>query len=239
MKNIDEIIARAVILLTVSDRASLEKPKINGNVYSVEQRDRQRLSIYKWLNEKGYSKMMTQEERSLFEQNVGGIKSNQILSNINQYEAIEPCLWAIGLVTEISNYHNFVLDDFHPILQIGPEHTLGELVPICRLRSRADILIQREIAMLWHWRAIEGNNPIFKSKSLIEIVSSVFGSQYLKVVENIKLVNGCRDFVVDGYYFYELNKELINRIKCISGWRYHALEWLVGDVAWDEVETNT
>ena len=32
----------------------------------------------------------------------------------------------------------------------------------CVLRSEEEITFRADIAMLWHWRAIEGRNPILK-----------------------------------------------------------------------------
>lgn len=240
MKNAKEIIARSVILLCVSDRCALEKSTIGGRTYSKKQREEQRLAIYKWLQNKGYSVMMTKSERSLFEQEVGSGNKNEILSIQVQYEAIEPCLWTLGLVQKLSSYDQFVLDDFHQVLQIGMNHTLERVLDASSLQADEAIQLQNEISMLWYWRSIECNNPIFKTSSTKDIVKSVFGNQYEKVLEGIQQFdNQQNDFMVNNKPFSNLNIEEKKRINCIAKWRQHAFEWIVGDEAWDEVELNT
>lgn len=240
MKNAKEIIARSVILLCLSDRCALEKSTIGGKTYSKRQREEQRLAIYQWLQNKGYSVMMTKSERLLFEQEVGSGNKNEILSIQVQYEAIEPCLWTLGLVQKLSSYDQFVLDDFHPVLQVGMNHTLEKVLDASSLQTDEAVQLQYEISMLWHWRTVEYNNPIFKTNSTKYIVKSVFGNQYEKVLNAIqRFDNHQNDFLVNNKSFSSLNNEEMKRIHYIAKWRHHAFEWIVGDEVWDEVELNT
>ena len=79
MKSSEEIIARSVILLCISDRCALEKSAISGRAYSKKQREEQRMAIYKWLQNKEYTNYMTKSEMHLFEQEVGSENKNEIL----------------------------------------------------------------------------------------------------------------------------------------------------------------
>ncbi|ADL52040.1 DUF4272 domain-containing protein [Clostridium cellulovorans] len=175
MKKAKEIIARSVILLCVSDRCALEKSTIGGRAYSKKQREEQRIAIYKWQQNNRYTDFMTKNEKLLFEQEVGSGNKNEILSIQVQYETIEPCLWTIGLVKKLSSYNQFVLDDFHPVLQIGMNHTLERLLDTRSLQANEDIQLQNEISMLWHWRAVECNNSIFKLSLLKTLLNQCLG----------------------------------------------------------------
>lgn len=119
MKSIKEIIVRAIILVCLSDRCALEEKMIEGKRYFISEREKQREAIRNWLDSVGYIQYATQRERDLFDKSIGKENKNDILYYQVQYEAVEPCLWSLGLVNRLSDYEQFVLEDFHPILQIG------------------------------------------------------------------------------------------------------------------------
>lgn len=240
MKSVCEIVSRSVILLCLSDRCALEESIIEGIKYTMKQREEQRLAIYDWLKSKGYITWMTNREKQIFETRVGSESLSEIFVNQIQYEAIEPCLWALGLQQMLSSYDEFVLEDFHPILQIGREHSVEKIIQICKLRSDKSIQLQNEISALWHWRSIESNNQIFETTSAQDIIIEVFGINYLEILEKIQDFNNTQnDFVVNGKLFKNLNDKEKERINYIAKWRHHAFEWIISDVPWDEVETNT
>lgn len=240
MKSSKEIIARAVILLCISDRCALEKSTISGRAYSKKQREEQRIAIYKWLQNKGYVIYMTKSETHLFEQEVGVGNKNEILTIQVQYEAIEPCLWALGLVKELSNYDQFVITDFHPVLHIGLQHTSEKILDMCNLRTKDEIYLQNEISMLWNWRIVEWNNPIFQTQAVKDIVKTVFGQHYETVLAKIQqLSSNQSDFIVNNKLLKNINKQEKSQIECIAKWRHHAFEWIIGNDLWDEVELNS
>lgn len=240
MKSAKEIIARAVILLCLSDRCALEKAAIGGKSYSKKQREEQKNAIYQWLQNKGYTNYMTKSETQLFEQEVDSGYKNKILAMQVQYEAIEPCLWSLGLVNELSSYDQFVLTDFHPVLQIGLQHDIAKVLDLCNLRTEEEIYIQNEIAMLWNWRIVEWNNPIFQTQTVKDIIVNIFGKQYEKVLAKIQQRSSNQsDFMVKNKLLKDLNKQEISQIECIAKWRYHAFEWIIGNDLWDEVELNS
>ncbi|WP_349407780.1 DUF4272 domain-containing protein [Pseudalkalibacillus sp. SCS-8] len=240
MKNAEEIVTRAIILLCLSDRCALERTSIEGRVYSLKERDEQRKAIYKWLQEKGYISSMILDEKMLFEQEVDKGNKDEILSRQIQYKAIEPCLWSLGLEDTLSDYDCFVSKDFHPILEIGRKHTLESLLNKCHVRELEDIELHKEISMLWHWRTREANNVIFNQKSAKEVILSTFGKQYLKVLDRMEAFKkGHDDFILNNKAFRDLNLEEKNRTRFIAKWRHHAFEWIAEDRSWDEVELNT
>lgn len=240
MKNSKEIITRAVILLCLSDRCALEKSKINGKAYSRTQRENQRHAIYRWLQIKGYIDFLTTDEKYIFELEVGKGNKDELLLYQIQYEAIEPCLWSLGFVQSLSAYDQFVLDDFHPILEIGMKHSINNIEKKVKLKTYDELFLYTEISMLWHWRAIEGDNIIFRKKSAKKIIIDLFGENYNNYVDQIQdFKKNQKDFIVNKKFFYELNEEEVKKITAIAQWRHYAFEWIIGDDIWNEVDIST
>ena len=127
MKSTEEIIARAIILVCLSDRCALEENIIEGRRYTKSEREKQREAIRNWLNNTRYMEYATETEREFFDKKIGAVHKSNFLQYQVQYEAVEPCLWSLGLVNQLSDYENFVLEDFHPILQIGMNHSYEQV----------------------------------------------------------------------------------------------------------------
>lgn len=240
MKSAKDIAIRAIILLCLSDRCALEQSVIGGIKYSSQQREEQKCAIYRWLQKMGYHEMLIDKEKLFFEQPIGICNRNETNEIQLQYESIEPCLWSLGLAQKLSNYDRFVLDDFHPILQIGEDHNLEQLLQICKPRTLSDIIRQNEFSMLWHWRAIESNSLSFTSISIRRAISSIFGDKYEKLLLSIREYDDqLNDFVINGVPFRMLCDQDKKRTLYIALWRHHAFEWIVGNQDWDNVEVNT
>lgn len=240
MKDKNEILTRAIILLCLSDRCALEKSIISGKCYSVETRETQKKLIYEWLCTNRYNEEMNQQEIDFFNQKIGTLDRIDLLFFQLQHEAVEPLLWAIGLVTRLADHKNFVMDDFHPVLQIGGGHNQKGLLSKSSLRSPVDIETQTEIAMLWYWRVTEIANPTFSMKPINEIIMSTFGPYINKAIESISNAKEMKeDFLINGVAVRKLDNIELNRLKQITRWRYHAFEWINSDFEWESVELNT
>ena len=240
MKNTQKIVSRAIILVCLSDRCALEENIIEGRKYTKSEREKQREAIRNWLDNTGYMKYATDTERELFDKKIGAVHKNNLLQYQVQYEAVEPCLWSLGLVDQLSDYENFVLEDFHPILQIGMNHSYERVIAACKPRESKEIELQTEIAMIWNWRAREAYNPIFKEKYITDVIPNILGEQYTEILSHMNCldVNG-KDLLVQNRLFADLSSMEKERIKMISVWRQHAFEWIIGNDLWDVVEENT
>ncbi len=73
----------------------------------------------------------------------------------------------------------------HLKLKVNVPNTHQQLLKKVVLQSEAQIELRDEIAMLWHWRAIEGKNPIFKTESVSDILIDTFGDIYGEAIDNI------------------------------------------------------
>lgn len=113
MKTIDEIIGRAENLLCITDRCGLENRVCAGERYTRKERNRQRLVIYKWLQDNDYTRFMTETEKELFEQPVGNPFRRKVFhSKFFESEAIEPLLWTLGLTKKLSPYDRYAFTNW-------------------------------------------------------------------------------------------------------------------------------
>lgn len=239
MKKVKEIMARAIILICLSDRCALEEELIEGKRYTLSEREKQREAIRNWLDYMGYLNYAIKKEKDFLNKSLGTSDKKEVLQFQVQYEAVEPCLWSLGLVNQLSGYEQFVLEDFHPILQIGLGHSYEKVIQKCKLREKEEIELQTEAAMLWHWRAREAYNPIFTEEGIGTIIKRVFGKHYLEILSKVECVDvDEKDFVLKNSMFADLNDKEKSIVEVISLWRHHAFEWILGIDSWDEVETN-
>lgn len=241
MKSNKEILSRAINLLCLSDRCGLEKKCLNGIKYSVTSRENQRKLIISWLKKNDLYNSMSLNEQHFIETKVGKLDIKEINYYQFQYECIQPLLWILGLINEVSNYDNFVIDDFHLTLKINDFNQVKILNEIeSKKRNIKQMNTKRLISMLWFWRLIEINNNAFRIKSAEDIIVSVFGKDFKQIVEEMKNLGLMRkDFIVNDTELTQLPTDIINRLKVISQFRYHSFEWVFSDVSWEEVELNT
>lgn len=198
MKKVKEIMARAILLVCLSDRCALEEELIEGKRYTLSEREKQREAIRNWLNHTGYLSYAIKKEKDFLNKSLGTSDKKETLQYQVQYEAVEPCLWSLGLVNGVSGYDQFVLEDFHPILQIGTDHSYEKVMQKCKLRKKREIELQKEIAMLWHWRTRETYNPIFTEESIGAVVKRTFGEQYLEILSKMECIDvNEKDFSVE------------------------------------------
>lgn len=240
MKSAEEIIVRAILLVCLSDRAALEKSTIEGVAYTLKQREEQRKAIYQWIVEQGYYESLVLEEKTVFEQEVGRGDTIEVLSKQLQYEGIEPLLWSLGFIDQLSSYNEFVVEDFHYVLEIEKNHSFEKILAKSNLRECEAVHLQSEIAMLWHWRAKESNNPIFSNRPISEVIVATFGEDYVKLLSQMNLIEDeKKDFLVNKKAFERLTVEEKARIQLIAYWRQYAFEWIFSKDAWGDIELTT
>ncbi|MCL2677755.1 MAG: DUF4272 domain-containing protein, partial [Clostridiales bacterium] len=240
MKTACEIFKRSAILVAFQDRCVIEQSVCAGISYTLEQREKQRLRLYSWIEREGLASHLTALERSIFETKMEKRQRNEILKHHVHHEAVEPLLWAVGLVPKLSSYNGFVKNEFHEAIKLDGKTSMESVAQSCKLKSPEELSLRYEIAMLWYWRAIEKKVRNLEKRSIREIIPEIFGEDYKKIVDiALKECKGKDDFVVFGKNFNELTKQEMGLVRVIAEWRYHAFAWMLGDEAWDEVELNT
>lgn len=237
MKNMEDIISRSVILLAFCDRCSLEKNVINGIYRSVQEREYQRKAVINWLIKMGYEKNIEPVELDVFNTSINE-KTNEIILNFqNNYEALQPLLWSLGLIRELSNYDDYVIDDFHPTLNFGKNHSFESLCKNVQMVSNESLQKHRDRAMLWYWRMLESRNSSSRTTNMIHAISTIFGEKYtliLKELDNISIDN--TDFLVNGVEVRSLSDMDIKKLLTISEIRFRAFEWICTDFTWENID---
>lgn len=236
MKKKEEILIRAICLLTFADRCALEEKVTNGIKHSLSEREQQRKAILQWLIEKNYYNYLTFKEKNALDTQVKNEINNDIYSQENDYECIEPLLWSVGIIDELHNYDDFVLDDLHIPLNIGRDHTLEGLVKRCNEVSDDTLLKRREIAMLWYWRCLEGRIVSSEVTDYRSSIRKLFSEEYIKLLENDRFFDKEKnDFIVKGKVVSELNNLELAKLEIISERRFYAFEWLCSDEDWTDI----
>lgn len=242
MKNLYDIIRRAEITLCLSDRCSLEKGITTNYIHhSYKEREAQRNVILNWLKKNDFYQYLEDKEKGLFDKKVGSlILKKQFQENKFQYEALEPLLWSLGLISRLTPYSKYALSDYHRVLCVDIPDTFDEMVKKSKLRAEADIELRNKISMLWHWRAIEGLNPMFEKNSVKEVILNIFGDEYKKPVGYIlKNQKNKQDFCIFEKPVYRLSKTELQHLYKRTMWRYHAFQWIVSDESWYDVALDT
>ncbi|SCY74861.1 hypothetical protein, partial [Butyrivibrio sp. INlla14] len=70
MKNINELLQRAIILTCLSDRCAQERSVIGGISRSLAERKQQSAAICNWLERMGYIENCTEAEKAVFHKEV-------------------------------------------------------------------------------------------------------------------------------------------------------------------------
>lgn len=239
MKSKEEILKRAIILLAFSDRCALEKNIIDGVSRSLNEREMQRQAIVNWLMHMGYYDSVSEKENQVFNRVITDKTNEDILSLQNDYECLEPMLFSLGLVSELSGYDKFVLHDFHPVLRFGKNHSIKSLLESCRMVSNAQIRDYRELSMLWYWRCLECRNGLSRLTDIKKSIDNIFGEKYIQLLHTYnQFDNVANDFIIKGKKVMELNDEEIEKLSIISERRFYAFEWLSTDAGWDNVDLS-
>ncbi|HBI03182.1 MAG TPA: hypothetical protein DDY49_04020 [Paenibacillaceae bacterium] len=237
MKHYKSILQRIVALITFCDRCALESSVLDGEYHSVDERNEQRQRIYNWLVRHEYIDFLTKAEKRIFNTTIEDIPNQNIRLMYNQYEAVEPLLWSVGLVSRLTSFEKYVLKDFHPILMEINEK-FEDMIKENNLKDLNEIVQRRELTMLWHWRARVGQQKL--DQNIDEIILSIFGDEMKKVIKKIKLSKEFpKDFIAFEKPYYQLSLKEIELLKNIVSWRHHAYEWITSDEEWDDVDTST
>lgn len=236
LKEKKEIIKRALVLLAFADRCALEKSVIDGKKRSLVEREEQRIAIINWLSRMGYDESITKKEKSIFNSQILDKPNIEILSNQNYYECVEPLLWSLGLTENLSCYDDYVLFDFHPLLNLGKNHSLSSIERRSNLLPESIIQEKRELSMLWYWRSLENGKYISSNVNYLNAVKKVFGEDHARILKNSSEYDDQRgDFIVNNTSFKDLDDNTLKKIKIIAEKRFYTFEWLCTDSEWDEV----
>jgi len=235
MKSIETIIGRAVILICLVDRCSLEDNQIGNNEYSLEEREIERQAIIEWINENAYSQFATQYEMNIFETPIK-MKSNlKMLEEKMKYEAIEPLLWISGLIDTISDYEDFVTIDYGPVVDVGKkDHDNIGIVRKGRIRAINEIEDSCKNAEIWFWRSKQWNQ-FPSSQGIMHRVGFDLGSDYEAILKNRGYDLFSVDLKIHGDYYYKIPPYEQKKIYMISKWRYYAYLWaLDNSLKWED-----
>ena len=241
MRTFEEILDRAQLCMIINDRSWCEYKQNKVGTFSKEEREERRLRLIDVLERRSLMAVLSEKERKPFFKPVGKLPRELTAYMMGQYSAIPALLWAVGLEpfpvfdgTFAGDYHR------HPVLE--KHRTQGYIaLPPATMPGETDIAFHREVAMLWHWRGIEGIvNKRFKWTNVPKAVLSVFGQEYATYLQAIPQTKGLwQDFAIGKRAFKDIDPGLASGLLEQFIWVHHALEWILGEDSWEDNDTST
>jgi hypothetical protein len=149
-------------------------------------------------------------------------------------EALGTLAWALGAVEELPAW-----DETFDHLAVARELELEE----ARLREAEELEHARDSARLWHWRA---RTAVLAEQGTLELperwrsFDQLVAAAAMRGYEEGLLPAPLRgDFPALGKVYRHLDAEQRALLHSVAAERHYALEWLLGDAAWDDVVTDT
>ncbi|QVK17804.1 hypothetical protein KHQ81_13285 [Mycoplasmatota bacterium] len=116
---------------------------------------------------------------------------------------------------------------------IGRFYDLSKLMQKAKLVDIEEIKRQRDIAMLWNWRA--QTYGLQMTEDINKVIINTFNEDLIKTTK-IKLTKESpKDFIAFNEPYYLLSNNEVVQLEQIALWRQHALEWILSEEDWDNV----
>ncbi len=159
-------------------------------------------------------------------------------------EATTCLLWALRMIPELPSYD----EEIDPTLALLiRSKSIPELIRQARLRPRREILKQRQIAELWHWRA---RTRRLQEQGRLDD-ESVAGTKIEQIIERAatryarfgRLPDAIAgDFPALGKPYRDLSSDEFAILSSIAQERHRALNWVCGESPtgrWEDTRTDT
>ena len=191
-----------------------------------------------WGNRANVVDLMSPKERKLWRSKVGAWTARSIIDGCWRLEAIGVLAWAVRLTRTMPPWDKEIAHEV--ILKFGAPRFNARVSKTksprskSRLRTSEELLRALDVAELWHWRAVTASRP--RSAKLLAIISDA--AKYAHEKGDIARPKR-KDFPLFGKSYAQLTRDERETAMSISIERHHAMEWLTGEDAWDEVRTDT
>ena len=232
LRPIDEIVRRAVLLLSLVRRATMEEADPSGDENDAFERETDRFELYSW-SKRELASVWTEEEQALLGTPAGEASPDQADLCLSASLPANAICWSLGIVDEltISDIDNLNLDRL-----LGwasqPWDEVSRLAGKASSRDEESIAQMRERWELWNWRAMLDETDLEPGEDLDDVVGDVA----VVALETglIEVVDG--DFAVDGQPFRSINSDQHGAIAHLAENYLVALNWVCGfGDTWDNV----
>jgi len=227
-----EVRTRILILSAVLRRLTLENATAaEGSDPTAEAFDER-----EWLREIGLTSELTPEDAVLLNSPLGTLAPEAIIEASWRGEALSALAWAIDIV------------DLPPFDTVSDPARVIDAVPRPwdeihgwlgdrTLISESDVVHEREIAEIWHWRAttevLRRSGSVGEKQDYEEAIRDV-ASEALDAGLVPALRDG--DFSVHGRSIKDLSGDNLDELVAVSRQRLQALNWLCGfGASWEDV----
>jgi len=196
------------------------------------------------LRASGLWEKMDERERRLLQASPDEIKQQDRIDASWMTESAGCLLWALGYSSELPPYDQ---EWEIKIMNKIPKEPVEPILANAKLRRDADIMKQRDLAELWHWRArtrlIQEAGEMPASLPGGMTIGEVIAMASAKAAEDGAFpapIGG--DFPAFGKPYRDLSEEEFSRVTSIAMERHRAFNWLCGYAPgnrWADTPTDT
>jgi hypothetical protein len=226
---------RLVVLATLCRRAFLESRQASGEL--DEDPEMERFDLRMWLQDHDLEGDLTDDERRLFDAEVGALTADEAAAATWNSEALVALAWAVEMVESLRDPDQ--TSDPADILNrvpspwTDPNAWLAAVI----VRDENEIAQERERAEIWSWRAdVEADRRQLQGRERRSLEADITDVVAESVAAGLLPAGSRGDFIVAGSLFCDLSRDRIDTIGGVADVRLHALNWLCGfGTAWDDV----
>ena len=244
IKTIEEIAQRILALKALLWRSDCEgyihmskdQAKIQGSVMAANETS-------SWISREGIQDYLSPLEKEALVKPVGAWDQSTFLNSTWRMESLAVILWSAGIVDNIPPY-DIQANNEDILVLIRPFVNLSAVKDVIKMRQEEEIIKQRDIAELWHWRSrttklikeklIPAN---FDENKLMEICK-ITSQKSFELGEIPKPINN--DFPAFNKAYKDLADEEYHNCTSIAMERHFGLNWVCGyGNGWDDTPTGT
>lgn len=232
----EDVAWRALCVGSLILRAHLEN-ELKTEHRPADVVDRAARGLEQWMRREGADAHCSKKEQALLGTVPGGWSEDDIADVSWRGETLGMLCWALGMLDCPSPWDTqFALEPAVVALRLL-EHT-APVIAQARLRPAEEVLHQRDVAEVWHWRA---RSDQLQRRAGLAPSPPALQAALQKVAQAgtvLEPLGG--DFPTCGKPYRDLSPPESTRCARIAHERHYAMNWLCGySRDWDKVPTDT
>ena len=232
LRPIDEIVRRAVLLLSLVRRAAIEPADPSSEEDDAFERETDRFELYSWAKRE-FADTWAEDEHVLLSIPAGELLSDHVEHCLSAAPPANALCWSLGVVDDLTSDDIETLPLDHLLNWAStPWDEVGRLARKASLRDEERIAQMRERWELWYWRATLDDTDLDPGEDLGELVGDVAAGA--SESDLVNLIDA--DFGVDGQPFRSIDADQQATIAQLAEHNLIALNWVCGfGDSWESV----
>lgn len=221
---VDEVVLRAVLLVTLVRRAALELTEAQKTREDSFERDTDRFELYSWVKKELLS-LATGDELSLLRVPVGEMAEDQVNACLSAAGPAAALGWSLGIVDKLDAADADEMS-IEQLMTWAPEpwDEVARLARRSALRTDDMLARERERWELWHWRSALNPDDLEHGEDADVMIAEVAAEA--DAAGLVPQAGG--DLAANGRPFGSLPDDVQAGIADLAADYLHALNWVCG-----------